>query len=158
MPAPDQNLENPTAAKVLLGADLAALAAVMEKLGQPAYRARQLFEAIYAQRVTSLNDVSTLSLDLRRELADQGYLLSRPRIEKQFVSTDGTIRYLMQLADSQSVETVWMPEGDGGETGDGSNNGDGINHDDARDWRRTTICISSQVGCAVDCQFCLPRN
>ncbi len=150
MPAPDQNLENPTAAKVLLGADLAALAAVMEKLGQPAYRARQLFEAIYAQRVTSLNDVSTLSLDLRRELADQGYLLSRPRIEKQFVSTDGTIRYLMQLADSQSVETVWMPEGDGGETGDGSNN-----DDEARDWRRTTICISSQVGCAVDCQFCL---
>lgn len=146
MPPPDQNS---TAAKVLLGADLAALAAVMEKLGQPAYRARQLFEAIYAQRVTSLNDVSTLSLDLRRELADQGYLLSRPRIEKQFTSTDGTVRYLIQLTDSQSVETVWMPEGDGGETGDGSDD------EASRDWRRATICISSQIGCAVDCQFCL---
>ncbi|MGA2697780.1 MAG: 23S rRNA (adenine(2503)-C(2))-methyltransferase RlmN, partial [Terriglobales bacterium] len=152
MPTPDQNPHD----KTLLGADLPALAALIEDLGQPAYRARQLFEAIYAQRVTSLDDVSTLSLDLRRELKEWGYLLSRPQIEKQFVSTDGTIRYLMQLADSQSVETVWMPEGDGGETGDGSNNNEGSHYDDdARDWRRATICISSQVGCAVDCQFCL---
>ena len=82
-------------------------------------------------------------------------LLSRPGIEKKFVSSDGTMRYLMRLADAQAVETVWMPEGDGGETGDGSDSGDGINHDDARDWHRTTICVSSQVGCAVDCQFCL---
>ncbi len=160
MPTPDQTTqettEEPIKEKRLLGADLPALAALMENLGQPAYRARQLFEAIYAQRVTSLDDVSTLSLDLRRELKEWGYLLSRPQIEKQFVSTDGTIRYLMQLADSQSVETVWMPEGDGGETGDGSNNNEGSNYDDdARDWRRATICISSQVGCAVDCQFCL---
>jgi len=125
------------------------LASLMEELGQPAYRARQLFEAIYAQRVTSINDVSTLSLDLRRELTAQGYQLSRPQIEKQFVSNDGTIRYLMQLADSQSVETVFMPEGDGGELGDGSDD------EATRDWRRATICISSQVGCAVDCQFCL---
>lgn len=134
--------------KSLLGADLPAISALMENLGQPAYRARQLFEAIYAQRVTSINEVSTLSLDLRRELTTHGYQLSRPQIEKQFVSSDGTIRYLMQLADSQSVETVFMPEGDGGESGDGSD-------EDIRDWRRATICISSQVGCAVDCQFCL---
>src|ERR1700733_13505493 len=112
MPTPDQNPHD----KTLLGADLPALAALIEDLGQPPYRAPQLFEAIYAQRVTSLDDVSTLSLDLRRELKEWGYLLSRPQIEKQFVSTDGTIRYLMQLADSQSVETVWMPEGAGGQT------------------------------------------
>src|SRR5579871_1012542 len=151
MPRPDQKPQETTKDRTLLGADLPTLAAVMEELGQPTYRARQLFEAIYAQRVTSLNDISTLSLSLRRELAARGYQLSRPQIEKQFVSTDGTIRYLMQLGDSQSVEAVWMPEGDGGETGDGSNNDD----DNARDWRRATICISSQVGCAVDCQFCL---
>ncbi len=151
MPGPDQKPQETPKDRTLLGADLPTLAAVMEELGQPTYRARQLFEAIYAQRVTSLNDISTLSLSLRRELAARGYQLSRPQIEKQFVSTDGTIRYLMQLGDSQSVEAVWMPEGDGGETGDGSNNDD----DNARDWRRATICISSQVGCAVDCQFCL---
>ncbi len=149
MPGPDQNSQETTKDKTLLGADLPTLAAVIEELGQPTYRARQLFEAIYAQRVTSLNDISTLSLSLRRELAARGYQLSRPQIEKEFVSTDGTIRYLMQLGDSQSVEAVWMPEGDGGESGDGSD-------DEApRDWHRATICISSQVGCAVDCQFCL---
>ncbi len=47
-----------------------------------------------------------------------------PRIEKKFVSTDGTVRYLLAFADGQSVETVWMPEGDGGEAGDGSQSGD----------------------------------
>src|SRR5205085_11482866 len=50
--------------------------------------------------------------------------------------------------DGQSVETVWMPEGDGGEAGDGTDSGD-------NDWDRATICVSSQVGCAVNCQFCL---
>src|SRR5438045_3141058 len=53
----------------------------------------------------------------------------------------------MNFGDGQSVETVWMPEGDGGESGDGS--------EAERGWDRATICISSQVGCAVDCQFCL---
>ena len=50
-----------------------------------------------------------------------------------------------------AVETVWMPEGDDGEAGDGTGDGDG----DGKDWRRATICVSSQVGCAVNCQFCL---
>jgi len=70
-----------------------------------------------------------------------------PVIEKRFVSSDGTVRYLMNFVDGQSVETVWMPEGDGGERGDGS--------EAERGWDRATICVSSQVGCAVDCQFCL---
>src|SRR5438094_5738721 len=53
----------------------------------------------------------------------------------------------MNLVHGQSVETVWMLEGDGGERGDGS--------EAERGWDRATICVSSQVGCAVDCQFCL---
>jgi 23S rRNA (adenine2503-C2)-methyltransferase len=114
------------------------------------------------------------------------------RIEKKFVSVDGTVRYLSGFADGQSVETVWMPEGDGGEAGDGSDAGDeaddsslGTSGAKARSEKdepiaalkrcatqkqtesqmpqdrarqnpgRSTICISSQVGCAVDCQFCL---
>src|SRR5205823_13515913 len=68
--------------------------------------------------------------------------------EKNFQSSDGTIRYLIAMADGETVETVWMPEGDGGETADGSE------ADDHR-WDRGTICVSSQVGCAVNCQFCL---
>ncbi|MGZ5127798.1 MAG: 23S rRNA (adenine(2503)-C(2))-methyltransferase RlmN, partial [Burkholderiales bacterium] len=78
-----------------------------------------------------------------------------------FTSADGTIRYLFAYSDGQSVETVWMPEGDGGEAGDGSESGDVLEKavasmdQKARAWDRATICVSSQVGCAVDCQFCL---
>jgi 23S rRNA (adenine2503-C2)-methyltransferase len=81
-----------------------------------------------------------------------GYSVGLPAIEKRFVSQDGTVRYLMAFVDGQSVETVWMPEGDGGEAGDGTEAGD---NSASRNWDRATICISSQVGCAVDCQFCL---
>ena len=75
-------------------------------------------------------------------------------IEKKFVSGDGTVRYLVACGDGQSVETVWMPEGDGGEAGDGSEAGNQM-ETAGRAWDRATICVSSQVGCAVDCQFCL---
>jgi 23S rRNA (adenine2503-C2)-methyltransferase len=106
-----------------------------------------LFEALYRQRVESAEQVSTLPLEFRRALAQSGLSVGLPVIEKRFVSSDATVRYLMNFADGQSVETVWMPEGDGGESGDGS--------DAERGWDRATICVSSQVGCAVDCQFCL---
>jgi 23S rRNA (adenine2503-C2)-methyltransferase len=71
-------------------------------------------------------------------------------IAQVFTSVDGTERYLVQGqgGDSQTVETVWMPEGDEGEAGDGS-------EEEAKARTRATICVSSQVGCAVNCQFCL---
>lgn len=65
------------------------------------------------------------------------------------------MRYLIGFRDGHSVETVWMPEGDGGEAGDGSEAGDLAGQSRGPNWDRATICISSQVGCAVDCQFCL---
>jgi 23S rRNA (adenine2503-C2)-methyltransferase len=77
-----------------------------------------------------------------------------PAVEKRFVSKDGTVRYLIMFPDGQSVEAVWMPEGDGGEAGDGTEAGDSVENS-PRAWDRATICVSSQVGCAVDCQFCL---
>src|SRR4029077_59134 len=92
--------------------------------------------------------------DFRRSLADRGFSVGLPGIEKKFVSSDGTVRYLVAYADGQSVETVWMPEGDGGEAGDGSDAGNQVEAA-GRTWERATICVSSQVGCAVDCQFCL---
>jgi len=65
------------------------------------------------------------------------------------------VRYLVDLADGETVETVWMPEGDGGESRDGSEAGDEIEGGTApATWRRATICVSSQVGCAVNCKFC----
>src|SRR2546425_3638104 len=131
----------------LLGLSLQELTLLVEEAGQPGFRGRQLFEALYRQRVESAEQVSTLPLEFRRALAQSGVSVGLPVIEKRFVSSDGTVRYLMNFVDGQSVETVWMPEGDGGESGDGS--------EGERGWDRATICISSQVGCAVDCQFCL---
>jgi 23S rRNA (adenine2503-C2)-methyltransferase len=106
--------------------DLADIAAALGS-GHPAFRARQIYEAVYRQRLTDLRRVSTLPKPLREE-----FPVGVPEIRRQFDSADGTRRYLLQLADGKSVETVWMPEGE-----------------------RSTICISTQVGCPVDCKFCL---
>jgi 23S rRNA (adenine2503-C2)-methyltransferase len=137
----------------LLGLDRAELAELMENSAEPAYRAQQLLEAVYRQRVESIDEISTLPQPLRAKFAQNGLSIGLPKIEQRFVSVDGTVRYLVAFADGQSVETVWMPEGDGGESGDGSGGSEDASA--ARGWGRATICISSQVGCAVDCHFCL---
>jgi len=139
----------------LLGLERAELAALVEGEGEPAYRGQQLLDAVYRLRVESIEAISTLPKPLRRRLVENGVSIGMPAIEKRFVSQDGTVRYLVGFGDGQSVETVWMPEGDGGEAGDGSEAGDSVAQSPARNWDRATICISSQVGCAVDCQFCL---
>jgi 23S rRNA (adenine2503-C2)-methyltransferase len=141
-------------ANQLLGLDLAELSALVEDLKEPAYRAQQLFESLYRQRVQSVDQVSTLPSRMRHELNTRGISIGLTHIENKFESTDGTIRYLVACPDGQTVEAVWMPEGDGGETGDGSEAGDETTSA-ARSRSRATICVSSQVGCAVECQFCL---
>jgi 23S rRNA (adenine2503-C2)-methyltransferase len=141
--------------RVLLGLTLRELTDFAEESGQPSYRGRQLFEALYRQRVGTAEQISTLSHEFRQSLGQEGLSLWVPAIEKKFVSGDGTVRYLIGFADGQSVETVWMPEGDDGETGDGSEAGNAVDKAAGRTWDRATICVSSQVGCAVDCQFCL---
>ena len=108
----------------LLGLDLQGLTDLALEAGQPAYRGRQLFDAIYRRKIERLDQVSTLPLDYRARLAEQGWGMGFPAIARKFVSSDGTVRYLVELADGERVETVWMPEGDGGETGDGSEAGD----------------------------------
>jgi 23S rRNA (adenine2503-C2)-methyltransferase len=139
----------------LMGLNLEELTALIEEFAQPRYRGQQLFDAIYRLRVESANQISTLPVDFRRLLEEAGIRLGLPTIEKKFVSGDGTVRYLVAFADGQSVETVWMPDGDGGEAGDGSEAGNQAEAAGTRAWDRATICVSSQVGCAVDCQFCL---
>ncbi|HTC91895.1 MAG TPA: 23S rRNA (adenine(2503)-C(2))-methyltransferase RlmN [Terriglobales bacterium] len=149
----------------LLGLSFQELTRIMEGFSQPSYRARQLYQAIYSQRMGELQAISTLPVDFRDQLTREGYSVGLPEIQKKFSSKDGTIRYLMAFPDGQSVETVWMPEGDGGEAGDGSEAdleiSESLAPDQAdKDWRegkfnRATICISSQAGCAVNCQFCM---
>ena len=139
----------------LLGLDLAELTALVERSGEPSYRGRQLFEALYRQRATAVDEISTLPRAFKDALQENANGIGFPTIERKFVSRDGTVRYLMRFSDGQSVETVWMPEGDDGENGDGSEAGERLEKGVARGWDRATICLSSQVGCAVDCQFCM---
>jgi 23S rRNA (adenine2503-C2)-methyltransferase len=142
----------------LLGMDQQELASLMSDLRAPSYRAKQIMEGIYRQRVDTLAEISTLPLELRERLEKAEVTVGMARIENKFASSDGTIRYLIGFADGQTVEAVWMPEGDGGEAGDGSEAGTEAEEETpspARAFGRSTICISSQVGCAVDCQFCL---
>jgi 23S rRNA (adenine2503-C2)-methyltransferase len=135
----------------LFGLDAESLTALLAKIGEPAWRGRQLAEAMYRQWLTDISEVTTLPSSLRRALATRGWRIDRPAIAKTFKSTDGTERYLIEFArparGAETAEAVWMPEGDGGEAGDES--------EDGKTWDRATICVSSQLGCAVNCQFCL---
>ena len=145
----------PIPSNSLLGLDLQELTNLAVGSGQPAYRGQQLFDAVYRQKIERLDQVSTLPLEYRARLAEEGWAVGLPAIARKFVSSDGTVRYLLELSDRETVETVWMPEGDGGESGDGSEAGDEIESGTAPPgWRRSTICVSSQVGCAVNCKFC----
>jgi 23S rRNA (adenine2503-C2)-methyltransferase len=144
----------------LLGLNREEMTTLVTEMGEPAYRASQLLDAVYRQRVDTIDEVSTLPQAFRGRLSGCGISIGVPAIEKKFVSVDQTVRYLMAFPDGQSVETVWMPEGDGGESGDGTEAGDSLDANgpggsSRPGFDRATICVSSQVGCAVDCQFCL---
>jgi len=99
--------------------------------GEPAYRAAQVYRAIYHQKVDDLVQISSLPARVRNELATSAEV-GLPRLDRRFESVDGTRRYLLGLSDGRTVETVLMPEGE-----------------------RDTVCVSSQVGCPVDCKFCM---
>ena len=139
----------PLAGKNLFGLSRQQLTTLMQSFGQPAYRADQLLNAMFRRRIGSLQGVTVLPLKLREDLAALGWVIAIPKILETFRALDGTERYLIGGADEQTVETVWMPGGDGGEQGDGSEEEAEESH------RRATICVSSQIGCAVNCQFCL---
>ena len=115
--------------QTIVGLEVRDLQEVLE--GQPAYRARQIYEAVYRQRVSDLAQVTALPVSLRKEIASK-LPLGLPQVAAEYKSVDGTRRYLLSLEDGKTIETVLMPE-------------------EGRD----TICISSQVGCPVNCQFCL---
>jgi len=144
----------------LFGLDTAALSARIAKAGEPAWRGRQLAEGLYRQRVENLDEITTLPKSLRTRLVSEGWRVGRPSMIQVFQSVDGTERYLVQCQDekagvAQTVETVWMPEGDNGESGDGTDADQPPAPGTSDPVRRATICVSSQVGCAVNCQFCL---
>lgn len=114
----------------LVGLELAELEKLLGSQ-QPTFRARQLYDALYRQQVANLSECSNLPQALRAELFSTNSI-GLPALEQRFDSNDGTRRYLLRLNDNRTVETVLMPEAG-----------------------RNTVCISSQVGCPVDCKFCL---
>ena len=117
--------------KELLGLTGSQMEAIFLALGEPQFRARQLYRALYQERRFDLSKVTSFSKMLRERLASQ-FQVTLPQVEKVFRSADGTARYLLRLADGTEIESVYMPEE-----------------------RRKTLCISTQAGCAVDCKFCL---
>lgn len=142
----------PLLVQPLFGLSLQQLSALVKELGEADFRARQLSQALYRDWTDSLDAITTLPAALRRTLADAGYGVGLPPILQTFRSIDGTERYLIGANGGQTVETVWMPDGDGVEESDASADGE----TEATPVRkRATICVSSQIGCAVNCQFCL---
>jgi len=114
----------------LLGHSLTELEQLAVHLGQPRYRGRQLYRAIYARREHSFESLTDLKREFRSSLARR-YRIAYPEIQGEFASRDGAVRYLLRLEDGNTIESVYMPEES-----------------------RTTLCLSSQVGCALDCRFC----
>src|ERR1044071_5165783 len=122
-------LSNPKAE--LLGMSEAELREFMVAMGEKPFRARQLYDAINRRRMLDFAQMTDLPKTLRR-LLDERAVVTCTRVENVFTSTDGTRRFLLRLGDGREVEAVFMAEA-----------------------RRDTICISSQVGCPLACDFCM---
>jgi 23S rRNA (adenine2503-C2)-methyltransferase len=114
----------------LLGMPRNDLEAYFSSLGEKAFRARQLMRWIYRRSVLDLDAMTDLSVSLRRTLATAAEF-SLPPVSSRHDSADGTVKWLLDVGDGQKVETVYIPEAS-----------------------RGTLCVSSQVGCAMDCPFC----
>ncbi len=114
----------------LLGLDKGDLRSLAEQLQEPAFRGTQLFRDLYARRQRDFANCTELPAAFRRRLS-AGYRVGYPEIKGSMDSRDGSSRYLLSLDDGESIETVYMP-----------------------DEGRVTLCVSSQVGCAVNCRFC----
>ena len=115
----------------LFGLDRAALREIVAGLGEPAYRAEQIYSWLYRRRARAIAEMTDLAKGIRDALA-AAYDLRWPEVVERGHSQDGTIKYLFRLDDGATVESVYIPEE-----------------------RRRTICISTQAGCPLQCAFCL---
>lgn len=116
--------------KELIGLSKEELSAELAALGEKPFRAKQLWQWIYHCGETDFDKMSNLSKDLRSRLKE-AYTISRPKIVTEQLSSDKTRKWLLEFADGERIETVYIPEED-----------------------RGAVCISTQVGCAVGCKFC----
>jgi len=114
----------------LVGLDLAEMTPLLVEQGLPAFRAKQVWHWIYQRGAQDFEAMSNLPKDMRAMLAEK-FSVDRPAVVTEQRSTDGTIKWLLKMADGQEIETVFIPESE-----------------------RGTLCISSQVGCTLTCRFC----
>ncbi|MAZ66261.1 MAG: 23S rRNA (adenine(2503)-C(2))-methyltransferase RlmN [Kangiellaceae bacterium] len=114
----------------LLGLDRPAMERFIESIGEKPFRVSQIMKWIHQFGVSSFDDMTNLSKASRAKLEEVAEI-NAPEFELEHASRDGTRKWVVQLGDGQRVETVYIPEG-----------------------QRGTLCVSSQVGCALDCSFC----
>jgi 23S rRNA (adenine2503-C2)-methyltransferase len=114
----------------LLDLNFHQLEGLLVGLGEPAFRARQVWQWLWQKAVTTPLDMTNLSKDLRARL-DQASAIRWPSVSRRLESSDGTVKFLLKLADDAEIETVLIPEKD-----------------------HYTQCLSSQAGCAMACTFC----
>ena len=114
----------------LLGMNADELTELFDKLGEPKFRAKQLYSWIYNKGAVTFDDMTNISKELRSKL-EKSYRLTRPEVSQHLVSKDGTEKWLLKFEDGNEAETVFIPDDE-----------------------RGTLCISSQVGCTLTCRFC----
>lgn len=119
----------PASLPPLLGASQAELTQWVQAQGQPAYRGQQLHQWIYQQGARSLEEISVFPKQWRAEMATVP--IGRSHLHYRSQAGDGTVKYLLRLADGEIIETVGIPTS-----------------------KRLTVCVSSQVGCPMACDFC----
>lgn len=119
-----------TATTNLISLDRVSMESLFRDLGEQRFRAQQVLQWIYQRRVTSIDAMTDLSKALRARLKCEADILF-PAIADQQQSADGTVKWLLKLSDGNCIETVFIPESD-----------------------RGTLCVSSQVGCGLNCTFC----
>ncbi|MEM6449470.1 MAG: 23S rRNA (adenine(2503)-C(2))-methyltransferase RlmN [Cyanobacteria bacterium P01_D01_bin.105] len=113
----------------LLGRSAEALTAWAVSRGQPAYRGKQLHQWIYQKGIRSLEEVTVFSKQWRAEV--KGFPVGRSQLHYRSESPDGTVKYLLKLTDGHIIEAVGIPSA-----------------------KRLTVCVSSQIGCPMGCDFC----
>lgn len=121
---------DPDALINLIGLDRDDMAAVLSEMGEPRFRAEQLFKWVYGRGVSDFSEMTNIAKPLQARLAEK-FVIARPGISRDLASEDGTHKWLLDLGDGNEVECVHIPESD-----------------------RGTLCVSSQVGCTLNCRFC----
>lgn len=114
----------------LIGLTLEQMQEALAAEGMPAFRGKQVWHWVYQRGVKDFNDMANVPKEVRALLAEK-YSIDRPKVVAEQRSTDGTVKWLLSMADGQQVETVFIPEAE-----------------------RGTLCVSSQVGCTLTCKFC----